>query len=109
MKNIAIIIACIVTLYGCVTTDKYGTDFFMSDTMKIEKGTTTKADILNIFGEPYKKEITKGGAEIWTYSHIETDTDILTKKSKSHIKTLIIEIQNNVVVNFDHLEKYENR
>lgn len=50
---------------GCYT---MGRDFQGTKIQAVEKGVTTKSDVLNQFGAPHSKGI-ENGMETWTYSY----------------------------------------
>lgn len=55
-------------LAGC---NSSGKAFDVDKIQNIEKGTTTKSDILEYFGEPIRREAGQYG-EVWTYTHVDS-------------------------------------
>jgi outer membrane protein assembly factor BamE (lipoprotein component of BamABCDE complex) len=62
MKRI-IILLCLLIFSGCATV---GRDFDIAFVKKIEKGKTTKQEIINSLGLPFRKGIDNGDLT-WTY------------------------------------------
>jgi len=67
MRKIGLTYITLLTLLlaGCLTTGK---DFPGASTIYIEKGETTRAQIREMFGEPYQIGMDDGN-EAWTYSY----------------------------------------
>jgi Periplasmic protease len=62
----------LVSFIGCaVSTFVTGNDFDMSKISRINKGETTKQDVLELFGQPYIKS-SNNSFEIWTYQYIRS-------------------------------------
>lgn len=65
----------IVLFSGCTTNLKTGSQFDISKASEIQKGKTTKKNILSMFGSPYSKS-QGGGFERWMYQYSEMKSGI---------------------------------
>ena len=80
---------------GCATSSMYpiGEDFSSDNVSKIEKGKTTKDDIVKMFGMPFAKTVStvSDNDEIWMYVYItETErdqSDVITMELESDVVT----------------------
>ena len=61
----SILLGSLLTLGGCGTAGK---DFNESKVSKIANGTTTRAEIRKMFGEPFKTG-TQNGLPVWVYEY----------------------------------------
>lgn len=64
---LGMVLLATLTAFGC---SHIGTNFDPNLVKSIETGKTTQNDIINMFGQPYKKGIQNGRA-IWTYEYDE--------------------------------------
>lgn len=69
-----VFILCAFGVGGCATGTTSGKKFDMSMASEINKGVTTKTDILAMFGEPNSKSRSPYG-ESWSYSYTESSMD----------------------------------
>ena len=96
MKNFFLCVVVVLMFVGCTTTGHYveGRNFDESKKEKIIKGSSTKADILKLYGEPIDKGIDEKYNENWVYLYAETNSqyNVWTSGSKAdkHLKKLII-------------------
>ena len=67
MKHLiaSVLLGLLLVLGGCGTVGK---DFDTSKISKIANGTTTRAEIRKMFGEPFKMG-TQNGLPVWIYEH----------------------------------------
>ncbi|MCW8895449.1 MAG: outer membrane protein assembly factor BamE [Sulfurimonas sp.] len=80
-----VMITALLTLGGCA---RVGQDFKEHRVEQIKIGQTTQSDIINMFGQPWRKGI-ENGVTMWTYGRYtyrligETDTkDLIIKFDK---------------------------
>lgn len=92
---------------GCATsTYTSGTDFNSANVSRIERGHTTSADLIRLFGKPYSKSVISANQEKWLYSYTAgtatAQNYIVTMNvttTGTH-KMLDVLLQNDVVVNY---------
>jgi len=74
MKQTGLIISMLVIfLLGCASsTMVIGTDFDATKIDSIQKGKTTRDEVLTTFGTPYQKSVTEL-SETWTYTYIRSE------------------------------------
>jgi outer membrane protein assembly factor BamE (lipoprotein component of BamABCDE complex) len=76
-------------LSGCATASfETGRRFDASKVSSIQKGQTTKAEILAWFGEPYSKTVSGEDGEMWIYLHSQG-----TSKAKSMVFTVDVKTE----------------
>ncbi|NIP99058.1 MAG: outer membrane protein assembly factor BamE [Nitrospinaceae bacterium] len=80
---------CLSWMVGCGT---HGQDFDIDQAQSIEKGKTTKDDIVTMFGEPFKTGV-QNGHPIWVY-----ETNKWKAVGKDTDKSLIVEFDDQGVV-----------
>ena len=92
------IIVLFTTMIGCSTTYELGRRFNAQNSQKIVIGTSTKQDIISMFGNPHKKGLANGNS-VFVYTHelikftpnmFGTHKDIAKKGN-----TLVIEFDKN--------------
>lgn len=113
MRRISLIFLFILFTSGCTTlTESTGKDIEEPGTV-ILLGTTTKADIIRIFGEP-SKATAEGGTEEFVYEFKKTETPtymgglVVGEAGKvTTIKTLKIVIQDGMVKSYKFEAKNE--
>lgn len=102
-------VICICAFSGCVTISKVtrGNDFDAAKKELIVKGKTTKAEMVNIFGEPKDKGIDSQNREQWIYLYEEGEykgdpwTGIYgCVESKIRTKKLLVIFDGDIVQNF---------
>ena len=73
MKTIAIILILAPMFFLAVAcSNTYGTQFDDTKVQQIERGKTTQADILKLFGEPFGKNISSDGKVQWAYQYVHS-------------------------------------
>ena len=65
-----------VSTAGCGHTSTLGDPFNEDLTKQIKSGVSKKNDVLQMFGEPYRKDIQPGGKETWTYQYIQSKASV---------------------------------
>mgnify|MGYP005843070961 CR=1 FL=1 len=83
-------------ILGCSTVYKIGKEFDPTNISKIKIGVTTQQDIINYFGQPYRKGIANGD-EVFYY----TNEQIIFEKDRNVKKegnSLLIEFDSNGIV-----------
>ena len=65
-----------VSLSGCLSGMKTGKKFDDSSVKNVRTGKTTKAEIIQMFGQPPNRLSTGGGKENWTYQYHEVKTKV---------------------------------
>ena len=93
---------------GCAPVISSGKKFDLEQVPRIQDGRTTKEEVLSMFGQPSRKNLT-GGTEMWMYTYTEMrrmrtfkeSMDIYLGRSMSlqspKAETLMITFKNNVV------------
>ncbi|MDR3667464.1 MAG: outer membrane protein assembly factor BamE [Ignavibacteriaceae bacterium] len=96
------------TLASCATMNtSVGKDFKDDQINKIQKDISTKADILELFGEPYSKRINSDN-ETWTYyyqrikSTAQSCLIITTAKAESEVKSLEVSFSKEKVSDYSY-------
>jgi outer membrane protein assembly factor BamE (lipoprotein component of BamABCDE complex) len=80
-------------IFGCSTVYKIGKEFDLTNISKIKIGITTQQDIINYFGQPYRKGIANGDEVFYyTYEQIIFEKDRNVKKEGN---SLLIEFDTN--------------
>ena len=97
----------VLVLSGCAATSNYngGIDFDETKKEQIIKGQSSKADILNLYGQPIDKGIDEKYNEFWVYLYNETQGkfNLWTNHSDGSTrvkKLLIIFDQKDIVQNY---------
>lgn len=85
----AVCLAVAFLLAGC---GSIGKDFDISQVKNISQGTTTKQEIQNMFGEPFRTGI-QNGYPVWVY-----EKSTYNALGKDTTKSLIVEFDENDVV-----------
>ena len=77
MKNFVVIFAALCVLTACASSGNrvLKTETEQSLTEKVENGVTTKAQVRELFGSPFRTTFTDGGLEIWTYQFDDVSSD----------------------------------
>lgn len=95
------------TIMGCATSNyKYGRDFPGENAKQIVKGKTTTAQLVQMVGEPFSKQVISETEEKWTYTYINGSVTaqnyLVTIKAKTtgQQKSLDVLIKNGVVTNY---------
>ena len=77
MRKLFLLMLCL-GLVGCATTslnENYGNfNLTQENVAKIQKGVTTKEEILSLFGQPMSKIQNSSLGEMWTYAHTKSKT-----------------------------------
>lgn len=109
--KVVILIVLLGALCGCATaTYTHGRDFKSEAVASIERGKTTSADLVAMFGEPFSKAVISGAQEKWIYTYINTSSTaqsylVTTRLQTTGVqKTLDVLIENGVVLNFTFAE-----
>lgn len=78
MKRLLLLILCTLFLAGCMTmsTDIGGKEIDPQLISKIELNKTTKADILQWFGNPHSISTTAAGQEVYKFVFMQTKSQI---------------------------------
>lgn len=108
MKKLVIASVVALLLAGCATSGNRTLESENQATIqsKIQKGSTTKAQVKANFGDPMGVSFTDGGNEVWTYSLANVKLNGTTfipfyglfhNGSKAHVKQLVILFKNDVV------------
>ncbi len=103
-KKNYIILFSLLILFGCATS-RYasGRDFDMNIVEKIQKGVTTKNEIINWFGQPQSISLINS-SEIWTYMYIRSQAKAtsyiftMDVTGQSYYKSLTITFDGNNIV-----------
>lgn len=98
-------VASFVTLVGC---SSEGKAFDVDNVELVYKGTTTKSEIFEFFGEPLRREVGLYG-EVWTYTHMDsraTAAGILglitigVDQSKTDVNKLRVLLEDDIVKDY---------
>jgi outer membrane protein assembly factor BamE (lipoprotein component of BamABCDE complex) len=89
----AVFLAAVILLAGC---GSIGKDFDASQVKRITQGTTTKQEIQNMFGEPFRTGI-QNGNPVWVY-----EKSIYRAIGEDTTKSLIVEFDE-----YDVVRKYQ--
>lgn len=96
---------------GCATSNyTYGRDFPSENAKQIVKGKTTTAQLVQIVGEPFTKNVISATEEKWIYTYANGSSTaqsyVITMKVKTtgQQKTLDVLIKNGVVANYVYNE-----
>ena len=92
-------------LSGCSTG---GARFDTENISRIEKGKTTKGDVLKYFGDPLRKENAPLG-EVWTYTYVQSATTaagavghlVGVEQSQTNMNKLELIFDGDIVKDFD--------
>lgn len=69
MKSIVLVSAAFLVFIGCATsTIITGKNFDMTKSEKIQKGVTTKLEVMSLLGQPFQKTVSNS-IEVWTYQY----------------------------------------
>ena len=93
------------SLVGCASIIT-GRDFDASLVQNIKKNSTSKAEIIQMFGDaPHGKTVT-GDREFWFYTYQATKASglITTKVEQTSMKMLSITFKDNIVIDFSYSE-----
>jgi outer membrane protein assembly factor BamE (lipoprotein component of BamABCDE complex) len=93
-------------MFSCATTEDKrieGQNFNDKLVEKIVEGKTTKQEILKMFGIPFEQSRDKNNIEKYVYVHQLWDE----QQSKTYTKKLVILFENEVVKNYNFIEKEE--
>jgi outer membrane protein assembly factor BamE (lipoprotein component of BamABCDE complex) len=97
-------LAALIGLAACVPNTTYGggprDTFDQSRVEQIQKGSTTKDNIIALFGEPGVKDLPAKGDETWTYTYaVRRDSaPSLPSAPRGHPAALIITFDNQGIV-----------
>jgi len=109
MKKYALLVIAIISLglFGCATaTFTQGKAFDTSKVASIEKGKTTKQEIVSWFGEPFTKSVAGADGETWVYMYAQGQSKAqsyvfsVDVKTEGNMKKLDILFKNGLVENF---------
>ncbi|MFA5088689.1 MAG: outer membrane protein assembly factor BamE [Candidatus Omnitrophota bacterium] len=107
MKKFCLCVFVLLAFVGCATTSHFveGRNFDENKMKNIVKGSSTKADILKLYGEPIDKGIDEKYNENWVYLYAETDSQYnawtTDSKADRRVKKLIVVFdEKDVVRNF---------
>ena len=82
-----ILLSIFVVLSGCATSSySTGRDFNSSSVNQIIKGETTRADLLQMLGQPFSKTVMSENEEKWIYMYSSG-----TAKAQSYVFTMKVE------------------
>lgn len=83
----AILLSIFFVLSGCATSSySTGRDFDSSSVNQIIKGETTRADLLQMLGQPFSKTVMSENEEKWIYMYSSG-----TAKAQSYVFTMKVE------------------
>ena len=113
MKQVlaVLLLAIMVSLTGCATSHMtQGRDFSSSQVQQIQKGKTTKRELIALFGQPFSKSVVDGDTEKWLYFYSD-----VTSKARSAVFTMKVQttgirkqldvlLKNDIVTNYTHTE-----
>jgi len=85
---------------GCGKPTMMGTPIDKAKLEQVVPGATTDAKVMEIFGEPFKKEMVAGGATKYTYTYFE-DRPRFWSKNKRIKQTLDVYTQGGKVQKYD--------
>jgi outer membrane protein assembly factor BamE (lipoprotein component of BamABCDE complex) len=97
-------LAALIGLAACVPNTTYGggprDTFDQSRVEQIQKGSTTKDNIIALFGEPGVKDLPAKGNETWTYTYAvgRDSAPSLPSAPRGHPSALIITFDNRGIV-----------
>ncbi|HEX9079393.1 MAG TPA: hypothetical protein VF795_07380 [Desulfuromonadaceae bacterium] len=99
-------------IWGCAAkTSITGSDFMSSAISRIEKGTTTTAQILAWIGEPYERRVVSPSETVWIYNCARPTADpnvvpfgMRAIGNRGYRKSLWLMIKDDVVVNYTYEE-----
>ena len=101
--------ACLFIVSSCVSTYEAGNKFNFSDINLIKKQSTTKEEILKMFGTPREREVGTNGDEKWLYASYISKKDDFTGDENISFKGLQIIFHKDVVYDFRKYEKYTSK
>jgi hypothetical protein len=85
---------------GCGKPNIMGTPIDKAKLEQVVPGATTDAKVMEIFGEPFKKEMVAGGATKYIYTYYEEHPRII-RKNKVYKQTLELYTQGGMVQKYD--------
>jgi len=98
-------LAALIGLAACFPNATYGEGpggaFDQSRVEQIQKGSTTKDNIITLFGEPGAKDLPANGDETWIYTYVVKQINAPPSQSSSlrrHSSMLIITFDNQGIV-----------
>ena len=107
----AILLSIFFVLSGCATSSySTGRDFDSSSVNQIIKGETTRADLLQMLGQPFSKTVMSENEEKWIYMYYsgtaKAQSYVFTMKveSTSRQKMLDILLRDGIVTNYTYNE-----
>jgi outer membrane protein assembly factor BamE (lipoprotein component of BamABCDE complex) len=93
---------------GCGKSYQMGTPIDKAKLDQIVPGTTTDAKVMEIFGEPFKKEMVAGDMTKYTYTYFE-DQPRFWSKNRNLKQTMELYTQGGVVQKYDLKNEGINR
>jgi outer membrane protein assembly factor BamE (lipoprotein component of BamABCDE complex) len=78
-RRLALLVLLVVGLAGCASVFATGRDFPSPTRETIKNGTTTRADLVRLFGEPTQVGV-KDGDQTWTWYYFKKGEPDLTKQ-----------------------------
>ena len=71
MRKVLVSLAMVMLISGCASSgnEKVRTETMDSVASKVTKGTTTKNQVREFYGEPSEVSLTDAGGEVWKYSY----------------------------------------
>lgn len=107
MKSVWFAVLAAVVFAGCTTTSQLtnGKDFDEAKKEQIIKGSSKKADVIAVYGEPLDKSLDEKYNEIWSYVYTADNSKInlwdYSGEGTSRVKKLVIIFdQNDIVQNY---------
>lgn len=109
MKQLVSGMVMLVCLISCSAPVKQGAEFDDRHVENIVKGETTKQQLIQWFGEPSIKSTVSENEEKWVYSFTRGKVTSGLFKTKSEIKTKILDLylKEDVVINYAYSERNE--
>jgi outer membrane protein assembly factor BamE (lipoprotein component of BamABCDE complex) len=105
LAALGVLALCITMLPSCSTG---GAQFDTENIQRIEKGKTTKTDVVNYFGDPLRKESAPLG-EVWTYTYVKSATTaagvvthiVGVEQSRTNVDKLVVIFDGDIVKDYD--------
>jgi outer membrane protein assembly factor BamE (lipoprotein component of BamABCDE complex) len=99
----------VLLLSGCATaTFTQGRPFDTSKVSSLQKGTTTKQEVLAWFGEPFTKTVAGSDGETWFYMYTQGTSKAqsyvfsVDVKTEGNMKKLDVLMKNDIVENYTY-------
>lgn len=98
LKKLIILVIPVLFIASCGPIHfKSGKSFTLTHIQSIKKGTSTKTDVRNLFGEPQLTGKNESDQDIWTYLYIEAQVPFRGKPSKEKFQRLTLTFEGDKV------------